>query len=81
MSLPESKRSIFWAHLRRNKFKYSFGIVGSSTSVIFYYQSHLQNTPITQRVRFIIFSSDQLSEIEELEKINVNDLEFFPEKP
>jgi hypothetical protein len=70
-SLPQSKKSIFFDHLKRNKYRYL--LIGSGTTFTssFYYFSHIQETPITNRKRFILFSSSQLSEIENLEKDQV----------
>lgn len=70
-SLPQVKRTIFIDHLKRNKFRY--GIIVSSTSVgsVLYYKAHIQETPITHRKRFILFSSSHLTEIENLEKDQV----------
>ena len=55
-------------HLKRNRFRYLVGIFGSSLGVYVFYQLHLQNTPITQRERFVLFTTDQLAEIEKYEK-------------
>ncbi len=70
-SLPNIKRALFKAHLKRNKFRYIIGTGSSAGLTIFYYESHVQETPITHRKRFIIFSSDHLREIENLEKDQV----------
>lgn len=70
-SLPKKKRVILKKHLIRNRVRY---FLITSTTVggsIYYYQSHLQDAPITHRRRFILFSSDQLKEIENLEKDQV----------
>jgi Zn-dependent protease with chaperone function len=70
-SLPQSKKGIFFDHLKRNKYRYL--LIGSGTTFTssFYYFSHIQETPITNRKRFILFSSSQLIEIENLEKDQV----------
>ena len=70
-SLPNVKRAIFKDHLKRNRFRYFFIIGGTSTGSIIYYQSHLQVTPLTERIRFIMFTTEQLEEIEKLEKEQV----------
>jgi hypothetical protein len=69
--LPNVKRAIFLDHLKRNRFRYLFIIGGTSTGSIIYYQSHLQVTPLTERIRFIMFTTEQLEEIEKLEKEQV----------
>lgn len=70
-SLPKVKRALFKEHLIRNKFRYI--ICGGSTigGSIYYYESHIHETPITHRKRFILFASDHLTEIEKLEKDQV----------
>lgn len=65
------KREIFMGHLRRNKYRYLIGIGGTGTGCVVYYQMHIQETPLTHRKRFILFNSEQLSEIEKLEKDSV----------
>ncbi len=70
-SLPNVKRVLFKEHLKRNKYRYTIGIGSSAGVSVFYYESHVQETPITHRKRFILFSSDHLREIENLEKDQV----------
>ncbi len=70
-SLPEVKRGIFIAHLKRNRIRYGLGISSSTFGSIGYYEWHVQETPITHRRRFILFSSSHLAEIENLEKDQV----------
>lgn len=71
INLPSGKRVLFKGHVIRNKYRYmviiSFTVGGS----IYYYESHIHETPITHRKRFILFSSDHLVEIENLEKDQV----------
>lgn len=76
-SLPKNKRDILKMHLIRNRIRYL--LITSSTvgGSVYYYQSHLQDAPITHRRRFILFSSDQLKEIENLEKDQVTVEIFF----
>ncbi len=76
-SLPQKKRTIFIEHLKRNKFKYIFVGSSTTTATILYYQMHIQETPITHRRRFILFSSNQLNEIENLEKDQVENTNFY----
>jgi hypothetical protein len=70
-ALPQVKREIFKKHLIRNKFRYMTGIGGSTTACFVFYQSHLEETPITKRKRFMLFSTEHLAEIEKLEKEQV----------
>ena len=70
-SLPQVKRTIFMDHLKRNKFRYGIIVSSSSVASVIYYNAHIQETPITHRKRFIIFSSSHLGEIENLEKDQV----------
>ena len=69
--LPQVKRTIFLDHLKRNKLRYAILVSTSTVGSVVYYQAHVQETPITHRQRFILFSSSHLSEIENLEKDQV----------
>jgi len=71
VSLPKMKRQIFKGHLIRNKYRYILSISTTVGGSIVYYQFHLQETPITHRQRFILFTNKQLEEIENLEKDEV----------
>jgi len=73
--LPKGKKEIIINHLSRNKYRYSIGIGGSSLGVLVFYETHLQQTPITGRTRFVIFNSAQLADIEEIERTMV--IAFF----
>lgn len=72
VSLPKMKRQIFKGHLIRNKYRYILFIGSTVSGSIVYYQVHLQETPITHRQRFILFTTKQLEEIENLEKDEVS---------
>ncbi|XP_035699454.1 metalloendopeptidase OMA1, mitochondrial-like [Branchiostoma floridae] len=66
--LPKEKRGdIFAGHLRRHYGKYlgMAAVIGGTVTV--YYFTHLQRTPITNRERFIAFTSDQFSSIADVE--------------
>ena len=67
-ALPPSKRDLFINHLKRNRLSYMTGIGGSVTASVIFYQAHIQYTPITNRPRFILFSTEHLLEIEKFEK-------------
>ncbi|CAF0946183.1 unnamed protein product [Brachionus calyciflorus] len=67
-SLPKIKRDIFLAHLKRHQIRYAGGFGLTSFTCYIYYDSHIQETPLTKRKRFILFSNEQLTEIEKLEK-------------
>jgi hypothetical protein len=70
-ALPHLKRELFKSHLLRNKFRYMTGVGGSSAACFVFYRYHLEETPITKRQRFMLFSSEQLTEIEKVEKKKV----------
>ena len=76
-SLPEVKRGIFMAHLKRNQIRYGIFISSSTLGSVGYYEWHVQETPITHRRRFILFSSSHLAEIENLEKDQVKKFFIF----
>jgi hypothetical protein len=70
-ALPQLKRELFKNHLLRNKFRYMGGVGGSSAACFVFYRSHLEETPITKRQRFMLFSTEHLTEIEKVEKEQV----------
>lgn len=62
-SLPPNKKQYFLESAKRNKFKIAgFTLFTSGVSIIYYY-SHIQETPITKRRRFIVFTQDQFEKI------------------
>lgn len=67
-SLPKMKRKIFLAHLMRHRVRYGSGIGITTFTGFVYYDSHIQETPLTGRKRFILFTNEQLVEIEKLEQ-------------
>lgn len=67
-ALPNVKKELFFSHLRRNKYRYGVGVGGSSAAVAGFYQYHIQETPITKRPRFMLFSNEHLVEIERIER-------------
>jgi hypothetical protein len=73
-ALPQMKRELFKQHLIRNKYRYIAGVGGGTTACVIFYQSHLEETPITKRSRFMLFSTEHLTEIEKLEKEQASSL-------
>jgi hypothetical protein len=71
-ALPHFKRTIFIQHLKRNQIRYFIIVGGCSVSSIVWVLIHIKETPITNRKRFIMFNTEQLYEIERLEKDQVN---------
>ena len=70
-ALPQMKKQIFIDHLKRNRTRYGLFTTISGGSMLAFYQSHLEYTPITHRKRFVLFKNYQLKEIESIEKENV----------
>jgi metalloendopeptidase OMA1, mitochondrial len=62
--LPKNKQDVFKNHLKRNAKIYFSLMAGTSLLSTGFYFTHLEVHPITGRKRFIIFSPDQLNEIE-----------------
>lgn len=62
--LPEVKRTLFLNHLKRNTTRYTALIGGGSLVSTTFYISHVEEHPLTKRKRFILFSNEQLAEIE-----------------
>lgn len=65
-SLPAAKRTLALSHFKRNKHRYASLIVFVTFSSVIFYQTHLQENPITKRKRFILFTRDQLKEVAQL---------------
>jgi hypothetical protein len=70
-SLPHFKRTIFIEHLKRNKIRYFIIAGGFTVTSTTWVIVHIKETPITNRKRFIMFNTEQLYEIEKLEKDQV----------
>lgn len=51
----------------KHKWKFFLLTFFTTLSTVYYYQSHLQNTPITNRKRFIAFTNEQFKIINEIE--------------
>ncbi len=62
--LPKDIQSVFKDHIKRNAKIYISIISGSSMLATGFYLTHMELHPITGRKRFIIFSDNQLNEIE-----------------
>ena len=65
--LPPNKRQLVFEWLLRHKFKFIFGFVSIVLGFCVYYLSHIKETPITKRKRFIAFTSNQLKQINDYE--------------
>src|SRR5699024_10330811 len=65
--LPPNKRKAFINWMLRHKWKFinSFALVIGSMA--FYYFTHIQETPLTKRKRFIAFTQEQFSLLNQIE--------------
>ena len=70
--LPELNRDIFYTHIIKHRFKYLFGFGAASYGSVNFYLNHLEQTPITKRTRFMIYSSKELEEFEQTGMNSVN---------
>jgi hypothetical protein len=70
--LPKNKRLLVVDHVKRNKLHYGLLLTTTGGTSCVYYYSHLEITPITNRERFMLFTNEQLKEIEKLERESVN---------
>jgi len=67
-ALPEEKRADYMGHANKHR-KYLYGLLASvGIGSYVYYSTHIQETPITKRSRFVAFSDDQLEEMSLNEK-------------
>lgn len=62
--LPQVKRTVFVNHLKRNVKIYCLIGAGSTTAATGLYHTCVEEHPITNRKRFMLFSLEQLVEIE-----------------
>ncbi|XP_076355060.1 metalloendopeptidase OMA1, mitochondrial-like [Tachypleus tridentatus] len=65
--LPKHKRLYFLSLLKTNRVKIGVATVVLLTLSLAYYESHIQETPITKRRRFVAFTPDQFEKIAEFE--------------
>lgn len=77
-NLPKIKRDLVIQHFKRNRFRYASGVTFTGVSSYAFYHFHLEYTPITHRQRFLLFKSDQLQEIEQMERENL--FEIYKDK-
>ncbi len=59
-------------HFNKYQSRYAFGVFGSSIAFGTFCLMHYKNTPITNRKRFIMFTPNQLAQVEELQKKSVS---------
>ncbi|CAG2103075.1 unnamed protein product [Medioppia subpectinata] len=65
--LPPNKRQLVIQWFARHKWKFGLLLLSSVLAFVAYYTSHLVDTPITGRKRFIAFTPKQLKEINDYE--------------
>ncbi|XP_017461783.1 PREDICTED: metalloendopeptidase OMA1, mitochondrial-like, partial [Rhagoletis zephyria] len=65
--LPANKREVFLEFIRRHRLKLLAGVGLVLASFAYYYFSHIQETPITKRRRFIAFTPEQFEVLNKLE--------------
>ena len=64
----ETNRISFYVYIDMDKKKYIFVSSGLIIGGYIHYQTHIEETPITHRKRFMLFNSAHLKEIEDAEK-------------
>lgn len=80
--LPLNKKKYFINVVKENRNKITAFILTSIALSVIYYISHLEETPITKRRRFIAFNSKQLEKINEYELQQILDKiqgQIFPD--
>ncbi|XP_054707556.1 metalloendopeptidase OMA1, mitochondrial-like [Uloborus diversus] len=65
--LPVDKKKYFLGIVKKNRNKIGIGAFAFATLCFIYYVSHLEETPITKRRRFIAFTPEQLEKINAFE--------------
>lgn len=66
-SLPEHKSQYFGNYVRRNIWKIVAGVAGLCGLCGVFYSAHLEQTPVTNRTRFLALNNKQLADIIEVE--------------
>lgn len=66
-SLPKDKKAAFVDWMLKHKWKFISTIAILIASMSFYYFSHIQETPLTRRKRFIAFTPAQFSVLNQME--------------
>ncbi|XP_064604801.1 metalloendopeptidase OMA1, mitochondrial-like [Liolophura sinensis] len=61
--LPEHKKILTWANVRKHWYWLVFAGLACSGLIYAYYLSHLQETPVTHRIRFIVVTDEQFIKI------------------
>ncbi|KAJ7332664.1 hypothetical protein JRQ81_014844 [Phrynocephalus forsythii] len=66
-TLPPNKKQLFKEAARRNKWKIALGLCGFGVIFIIFYSTHLEETPITGRVRLLVFRKEHYAELSQIE--------------
>uniref|UniRef100_A0ABM5G812 Metalloendopeptidase OMA1, mitochondrial n=1 Tax=Pogona vitticeps TaxID=103695 RepID=A0ABM5G812_9SAUR len=66
-ALPPNKKELFKEAARRNKWKIALGLSGFGIIFIIFYCTHLEETPLTGRVRLLVFRKEQYAELSQIE--------------
>lgn len=61
--MPNNKKDIFRAHVRRHKNIYSIGTAFLTTSLAGFLYAHLEQAPVTGRNRFIFVSQEFMDKL------------------
>lgn len=76
--LPPSQQRMFWKQMRSRWYWIGGGITIIPASGVVYYVSHLEESPVTGRKRFIAFTHDQFMSICEYEvKLVSENIEYY----
>lgn len=65
--MPAKQQGHFWSKVRQNWYWLILAGAGLCMSAVVYYETHLEETPITGRKRFIIVTHNQFLKIAEAE--------------
>ncbi|XP_010021489.1 PREDICTED: metalloendopeptidase OMA1, mitochondrial [Nestor notabilis] len=66
-ALPPNKRELFKEHARQNKWKILLGVSSLGVLFVVFYFTHLEETPITGRMRLLVFGKEHFRELSEME--------------
>lgn len=79
-SLPKHKSQYFGNYVRRNVWKIVAGVAGVCGLCGAFYTAHLEQTPITNRTRFLALNNKQLADIIEVECEQVSMMLLFHDR-
>lgn len=70
-ALPGKRRRYFWRRIKQNWYWFVLGGLGLGVGSLVYYETHLEETPLTGRKRFIVVTHEQFEKIAAAEALQL----------